>query len=249
MNEFLVPLWLGELGVWIGILLSLALFSLLLRDNGAARLAQHILVGAGMGYAVVLAARDLFWHQYLRVLLRSQSPDLTAWAAAALLVVIGTVVIGRIIAGDSAMGASIRRWTWIGLVPVAISVGFAAAAVAVGVVQGTLAPQFLRAASTGLQWDAPPLQSVTGLIMLAATTGALIHVHSRPDRDWRRMPAPLRGLLGAWAGIGKRALWLAAGVIFARLLVSRISLLAGQLQWLGNAVTSTRLWSWLAGIL
>lgn len=249
MNEVMSPMWLGEVGIWSGILLSLAIFSLLIRDNGAARLAQHILVGAGMGYVAVLLARDLFWQQVLLALWRNRTPTPATWIMLALLILISGAAVGRTLAGRRSAAGSMGRWTLIGLLPVALSAGYAAALVAVGVVQGTLAPQLLQAAATGLRGDVPPLETLTGVIMLAATSGALIHVRTRPARDWARAPGPVRSLIGAWAGIGKRALWLAAGVILARLIVSRGSMTGAQIAWLLDALYATRFWSWLTGIM
>ena len=86
----------GQIGLWVGLLTSLALASMLLRDNALARLAQHILVGAGVGYAVVLAVRSVLWPQLVGPLLRAPDASPWRWLLAGLLAVLllaGTVQI------------------------------------------------------------------------------------------------------------------------------------------------------------
>jgi len=48
--------------------------------------------------------------------------------------------------------------------------------------------------------------------------------------------------LTSWRGIGKRALWFAAGVIFARLLAAHLSLVIGRFQFLLIALQKSLLW-------
>ena len=62
-------------------------------------------------------------------------------------------------------------------------------------------------------------------------------------------PNWVQRLMRAWVWFGQRAVWLAAGVIFARLLASRTSLLIAEFEFMRATFTSTGLWqiiqSWL----
>jgi hypothetical protein len=51
-----------------------------------------------------------------------------------------------------------------------------------------------------------------------------------------------------WAWVGQRAVWLAAGILFARLAASRTSLLIAQLEFLRASFVSTELWQWFRGL-
>jgi hypothetical protein len=230
-----------QIGLWVGLVTSLLLASMLLRDNAGARLAQHILVGAGVGYAVVLAVRGVLWPQLLGPLLREPNDSLWRWMVAVLLVLLlsaGTVQI--VTAGRG------PRWLlWAGAVPVAIVVGAGVAIAALGVVEGTLAPQFLRAAASGFVTGSP-LAVVTGVLTLLITSGAIIHLRVNPTRDLGHAPGWVSGFVSAWAAVGRRGLWLAAGVIFARLVASRISLLAARFEYLAAALQQTGLWAWFS---
>ena len=50
-----LPGSLHDAGLLLGLLISLAIGSCLIRDNVLARFAQYILVGAGLGYMAVVA--------------------------------------------------------------------------------------------------------------------------------------------------------------------------------------------------
>ena len=58
------PLFLQVTSLWLGFLVSLAIFSLLIRENFLARFTLHVLVGSALGYAAVLA-----WQAVLRPML------------------------------------------------------------------------------------------------------------------------------------------------------------------------------------
>ncbi|HMN27545.1 MAG TPA: hypothetical protein PKE45_05260, partial [Caldilineaceae bacterium] len=59
MDSVVSALFTPLAGAVLGLLIALVLFSTLLGENVLTRLAQHILVGAALGYAVLLAIRDL----------------------------------------------------------------------------------------------------------------------------------------------------------------------------------------------
>ena len=61
MNSLFLPELLASVGLWMGLVISLLMFSLVAGDNGMARLAQYLLVGSALGYAAVLA-----WQEVLR---------------------------------------------------------------------------------------------------------------------------------------------------------------------------------------
>ena len=56
-----LPDALRAAGPLLGFLISLAIGSYLIRDNFLARLAQYVLVGAGLGYLAVLVWRNVLW--------------------------------------------------------------------------------------------------------------------------------------------------------------------------------------------
>ncbi len=243
MNVLFSPVWLHQAGLWGGILLAIFLLSTLVKENVLSRLAQHILVGAAVGYAVVLVLRDVLWHQYLIPLQRAPLDAQTEWIQLALF---GLVLLaGTLRIFEMRPRVLTRAFSIAALTPIALATGFGIAAVAIGSVQGTLAPQFLRAAAIGFRRGEAPIQLLTGAITLVVTSGVLIHLRNNPKRDFGEMPVWLRSIFGNWAAIGARAIWLVAGVVFARLIASRLSLLIGQMQWLVRSIEETSIWQWL----
>ena len=113
-------------------------------------------------------------------------------------------------------------------------------------VQGTLAPQFVAAARGGLPWGSPLLPFLSGLLTLLVTTGALLYFTVDPAQHLTGQPRILARLMDGWLWLGQRAVWLAAGAIFARLFASRISLLLAQLDYWATTWLATGLGQTLA---
>lgn len=242
------PLFLQEASLWLGFLVSLAIFSLLVRENFLARFTLHILVGTTLGYAAVMA-----WQAVLHpMLIAPLMNDPAANVALLFPLVLGLILL---IAGlervfqprrQSQQLAGWRRMLGLlGAFPVALVLGLSIAILTLGTIQGTLAPQSLRAAATGLDGSGGPIQFLLGVLMLLITTGALLHLRIKPERDLAEQPAWVRSLLIGWMAIGKRGIWLATGVIFARLMASRFSLLIARVQFLADQLETTGLWQWL----
>ena len=83
--------------------------------------------------------------------------------------------------------------------------------------------------------------------MLVITSGVLIYLRAdQPMID--QQPAVLRQVLNGWVAIGKRALWLAAGLLFARLLVARLSLLIARIEYFIIQLEQTGLWRWMESL-
>ncbi|MEX1019547.1 MAG: hypothetical protein WDZ49_07810 [Litorilinea sp.] len=253
----------ADFGVWLGLLLSLALFSLLIRDNGLARLAQHILAGALMGYIALVA-----WHDVLRlrvILPLVRGEDAGIWLPAGLGFVLVVAGVQRILAQpdpvDGADGAQPRPtetppplWARVlfslGRIPVALLVGVGVGVGMVGALEGTFLPQYWRAAQIALDSTAPAGRLIIGLMTLVLTTGVMLHLYVAPLAGTQI--GFVRQTLAGWMWIGRHALWLAAGIVFARLLAARMSLLIAQAQWLaatlGVVLTENPLARWLQSL-
>ena len=247
-------------GLWVGLLLSLLIFSRIFGDHLLARLAQYLLVGASLGYLAVLLIQNVLRPRLIQPLL--QDPITDPWLIVPLLlgVLLFFAGLDRIVQQakpKSSAPALWRRWLYmLGMVPVALVVGMAIATAIVGTVQGTLLPQFFRAAQRGFPRGGTNGQLVTGLLTLLVTTGALLHLYvETPNVETPNVKVPAgakgaatvggrlaSGLLGLWTWVGKRALWLAAGMIFARLIASRLSLLIARFEYFYQAVERIGLW-------
>jgi hypothetical protein len=134
--------------------------------------------------------------------------------------------------------------------PLAFLVGVGLGAGIAGGLQGTFLPQFSRATEVGQLLNAAPPLLLVGLLTLVITGGVLLHLQLGTASDVvagddGRFPAPLRPLLAGWAWLGERAIWLTAGVIFARLFASRITLLIARMDALFFNQQMADFWRWL----
>lgn len=240
-----LPILWQTAGMWIGLAVSLALFSLIMGENLLSRLAQYVLVGTGLGYAAVVAWQEVLRPRLFDPLLTGQVDDWTLWVGLLLGILLWMAAIERLAVGQEAPPLSPPRsgrlfLRGLGVLPGALLLGTAIGVGLAGVWQGTLLPQVSRAVgfSTSGPWD-----TATVWLVLLLTTGALLAVVLDADRQLG-VPSGLRAVIKLWIWLGRRGIWLAAGVIFARLLVARFSLLIGWFYNIFIFLEQTGLWRW-----
>ncbi len=237
--------------MWIGLAVSLAIFSLILGENWLSRLAQYLLVGTGLGYAAVLAWQAVLLPRLIAPLLAGQAADWTLWIGLILGGLLWLAGVERLANGPdddpAARSSRPRPFTRLvrgaGVAPVALLVGAALGVGIAGAWQGTLLPQITRAVAWQADGGGATLDLLTGVLVLLLTTGALLALVMDVDR-YPVGPAVVRGLIKLWIWLGQRGLWLAAGVIFARLLAARFSLLIAWFYGLFIFLEKTGLWRW-----
>lgn len=214
-------------GVFVSAVLTIMVFTYVAGDNLFFRLAQHILIGAVAAYAVVVAVHQVLLGQLLLPLASrpdTQYPLLVPLA-------LGVLLLARATPGTA----------WLGRVPVAFMLGVGAAVAVGGAVLGTLVPQGLATARSlfdGAGPDATPVQTgaqvINNVIMLAGTLGVLVSFqYVRGNRS--ALGRAFNGLAALWGGLGRGFMWVALGALFAGLLLSRVTLLVGRIQFLLEA--------------
>ncbi len=152
-------------------------------------------------------------------------------------------------------------------IPAAILGGVVLGVAVSGAVQGTLWPQLTAAVAVAeVQAGAGQATWLVRFLTLLITGGVLIHLQLGPDagamengpfspgtsssegdeaadEGRRRLHRMLfLTLLRVWEGIGRRALWLAAGIIFARLVAARFTLALARLDYFLFEVPRSDLW-------
>lgn len=198
-------------------------WSYLLGDNPAFRVAEHLLVGTAAGYAAVVA-----WFNVLQPATESAlSLQPSPLAVLPLVLCALLAVRGR------------PAWLNWSRVAVAFLVGVGSGLAVGGALFGTLWSQVT--ATAGLSLDPadyadlqPTLTSPAfwqNLAILIGTVGAFFYFafHTRPS-------GRLGGLGGAftrfWSGVGLWIIVMALGALFANAAMSRFSLLIGRVHWL-----------------
>ncbi len=218
-------------GTIIAAVLTFMVWSYLLGDNPAFRIAEHLFVGTAVGYAVVVA-----WFNVVQPALSGavapQSPVLAAVPLVFCLLLIAKV--------RPAPGRSSRAgWSGVGNVAVAFLVGVGAALAVGGALFGTLWPQVSATASLSLDpadyGDPQPMLASTffwqNLAVLVGTIGTFFYFtfNTQPQ-------GPLgcfrEGFTRFWSGIGRWMIMMTLGALFANTVMSRVALLIGRVRWL-----------------
>ena len=284
-----LPDALRAAGPVLGFLISLAIGSYLIRDNFLARLAQYVLVGAGLGYLAVLVWRNVLWPRLFAPLVA----DPLSWLSlqepgffqSLLPLLLGLLMW---VGGVDLLFRPPQKRSWrrilrlLAVIPAAILGGVGLGVGLSGALQGTVLPQLSAALASpqAATLTAPDSGAAVGQTMwllrfltLLITGGVLIHLHTGRADDTdkaRRAPTPasrvhqseisaeglavLRSaligrLMAVWEGVGRRALWLAAGIIFARLIAARFALVLARLDYFLFEIPRLELWQLLLAAL
>jgi len=220
-----------DVGVWIGALLTLMVFSFLYRDNPFYKFAEHVFVGVSAAYWMVIGFWTTLWPRVVVPLVpeasRIVSPeapipdrDLGALVPALL----GLMMLARMVPRFSRLA----RW------PTAFVLGTTAGYAVVRYVrsdflrqiQATIGDGVLVAAAGG-GWNIA--ESLAALVTLSGTVFGLIYFMNTRRGGTVTTPAARIGLL---------VLMVTFGASFGSAVMARISLLVGRLQellgdWLG----------------
>lgn len=252
-----LPFLLTDATSWISFLFSLMIFSLIFGDNWLARLAQYILVGVSIGYLGAVAIQHVLRPRLLEALFYTPIATLVIapqlWVVFLLGLILLAAGIEQIFSrrppapGQAMPTHRARSWLHhLGVAPVAILLGVGIAVVFIGVLQGTFWPLFWRTAHSGLNWDSNISRALSSVLVLLLTTATLLVWIVPVAQITQGQPGWVRHLIQWWAAIGKRALWFASGVLFARILASHLSLLIARITFFLESLQQTWLWQWAA---
>jgi len=206
------------IGIWIAAILTIMVYSYLLGDNPLYRLAEHLLVGSTIAYAVVVAVHSVLIPRLFLRLSEGQWLYLIP-------LVLGVLLLTKFK----------PAWASLGNLPMSILFGIGAALALSGALFGTIAPQVQGTILSLNPADYPTtgwLGVVNALIIAIGTICTLLYFKfsvSKTDRQEREYQG---GALRPWAKIGRWTLMIAFGTIFASLVMSRASLFIGRMQFL-----------------
>jgi len=207
----------------VAALLTFMVWSYLLGDNPAFRIAEHLFVGTAVGYAVVVA-----WFNVVQpALFGAVAPQSPVLAVVPLVF-------------SLLLMAKVRpAWSGVGNIAVAFLVGVGAALAVGGALFGTLWPQVSATASLSLDpadyGDSQPMLASTffwqNLAVLVGTIGTFFYFTFNIQPQ-----GPLGGFREMftrfWSGIGRWMIMMTLGALFANTAMSRIALLIGRVRWL-----------------
>ena len=196
------------IGLIIGLLLTLFIYSYLIGDNPLYRISVHLLVGVSAAYAVVVIVRQLLLPIWRQVQADPTSPDSVIWLVPILFVL---MLLARRLPSVS----------WLGNTTLALLVGVGAAVSLIGSLTGTLWPQIVNVTPSS------PLQGIVVAILTVCTLLAFQFTALRPRSGEVWQPAFWqRGI----TAVGRIVLTVTFGALFATLVSTGLVLLAERLS-------------------
>jgi hypothetical protein len=197
-----------EPGVLIGFVLTLFIYSYLVRDNPLYRLAIHILVGVSAAYSAVVVINQIIWPVFQQIRQDPTDPAAILWLVPILLALL---LFLRHLPGAS----------WLSGGTLAFLVGVGAAVALTGAISGTLWPQVITS-------DAEkPVQSLIVALLTVCTLFAFQFTgRINAQGEWVR-PIWQRGL----ALIGQTVLTITFGALFTTVFSTSLILLIDRVDY------------------
>lgn len=204
------------IGIWVGAILTLLVFSYLLADTPLFRIAQAIFVGVAVGYAVTVAIQLVLIPRLLAPLIVNPNGNWPLFVP----LVLGLLLLTKLR----------TSWAPVGNLSVAYLFGVGGALAIGGALSGALVPQ-IAATILSLAPGQDLLTLVSNLVLVLGTIGALLSFRftTAPQRvATRALDAVGRG----WSYFGRWFVLIAFGAIFASTAASRVSILIGRAYYL-----------------
>ena len=204
------------IGVWVGAILTLLVFSYLLGDSPLFRIAQAILVGVTIGYAATVAIRSVLIPLLAAPLLTNPAGNWSLFVP----LLLGLLLFAKLHPASSSLGNP----------SVALLFGVGGALAIGGALSGVLVPQLQAAVvsfAPAQEWNV----IVDNFLLVIGTLGALL--------SFRFIVLPKQGfargldvIAQAWSVVGRWFILIAFGAIFADTAVSRVSILISRVYFL-----------------
>jgi hypothetical protein len=222
------------IGIALGFILTLMIFSYLLGDNPLYRLAIHILVGVGLGYAAVVAMYSVIIPHLLDPVTEvlTGAPVTPAQQALPLVALLALLLLLKLA----------RPTAPLGNVTMGFVFGVGSAVAVGGAVLGTLLPQIAATAVPLWPDEAPAmvaeqgswLNVLAGLLIMGGTIATLLYFYfdARPVSEGEvERPSWIR----ASSRIGQAFLMVAFGSLFAGTIIASLSLLTERINFMIRA--------------
>jgi hypothetical protein len=193
------------LGIGIGLVATIFIYSYLLGDNLLYRLAVHLLVGVSAGFAAVIAIRQVLWPVLRQLANDPSNPSSLLWLFPLLLALL-------------LLFKALPRLAWVGNISMAVLIGVGAAVALVGAITGTLWPQIAAASQ-------PSSLGVLGATITALLTICTLLAFQFTSRKPDNPPVWQKGI----QQVGQFVLTVTFGALFAGVLSTSLALLTYQI--------------------
>lgn len=217
-------------GVWLAALLTILVFTYLVRDTFLFRIASSLLVGTAIGFVSAVVIRNVILPLIPRLM-----DDIFNLPSSWLTLVIDALPVLLGISLFVKLAPNLRNTTFSNL-GLAYLFGIGAALAIGGALSGALVPQ-LTATMLSVAPQGESLDWINSLLIVIGTLGAFLAFRfiQPGNRPWQRA---YDMLTKSWGTLGRGFIMVAFGAILASLITARVSALVGQLyfllsDWLG----------------
>jgi hypothetical protein len=195
--------------------MTLAIYSFLYGDNPFFKAAEHLYVGVGLGYQLVVAWFEYIkpeaYKQLIRYAVREDVPGRPEWALIPALILSALLLV-----------RFFPKLSWMSRIPVAFIVGFTAATQIPNVVAANVLKQ-VQETIVPLNLDGGFLALFGNLVVLFGVITVLLYFFFSVEH---------RGAMGVGSRIGVWFLMVAFGASFGYTVMGRMALLVGRLHFL-----------------
>lgn len=206
-----------QVGVWVGFILTLMIFSYLLGDNVLYRIAVYVFVGLAAAYVTIIAIESVIRPWLMATLF---SGDAGGMAIGLIPPLLGLLLF---------MKAS-GRLARLGSLGLAFLIGLGAAVALVGAISGTLIP-LAAGVVTGAQTDV-----VNGFLILLGVLSTLIYFQylgRRQADDTVRRPLPVR----VFGAVGQGVIIVTLGALYGGAILTSLAILSERIAFVLTMVT------------
>jgi hypothetical protein len=196
------------IGIWLGALLTLSLYSFLYRDNPFYKFAEHLFVGMSAGYWVIYNIFNVLIPNWWERMLPGEGGFSWVWIIPGLFAVFMLLRMVPKLAGLSRLSLAMIVGTGAGM----NLVGYLQSN-ALAQVEGTIIPLS----------GSHPMEVISSTVLVAGVVCGLVYFFFSKAHT---------GITGGAANIGITLLMVAFGASFGYTVMARISLLIGQAQFL-----------------
>jgi hypothetical protein len=202
------------IGGLVAVILTLLVFSRLLGDNPAFRVAQYLFVGVSLGYAFVVVYHQVLRPNALALLASSTDPTLLGLRLAPWL--LGLLLLTRL--------TRRQNLSWLANLPLALLFGVGTALAIGGALVGTLTPQLL---DTARPLAGDPMQVVGAVLLVLGVILTLCYFYFTVPRE----TAGGR-VVAVGAAMGRWLLMVAFGFFLAGSLLTYLTALNARLEFI-----------------
>jgi hypothetical protein len=212
------------LGIWIAALLTVLVFTYLIRDSFLFRIASCLLVGTAIGYVSAVVIGSVLVPLGFRL-----ADDVFALPGSAFVFALDLIPVLLGVSLLLKLTPNLRGTTFSNL-GLAYLFGIGAALAIGGALAGALVPQ-LRATLVSVAPVGEGFVWLDNLLLIVGTLGAFLAFRfvQPGNRPWQRV---YDYVTRAWGTLGRGFIMVAFGAILASLISARVSALVGQLYFL-----------------